>query len=297
MFAKLLTYKNPVATLATLILLSYAQLLRTIISSFSFAILNYPDGTRRAFWLPDANIYYFSSKHILLLLGAMVIVVVGVIYTLLLFSWQWILKLNDRSRLCMKWIRNPKFNAFMDAYHAPYHFKYRYWTGLLLLIRVALYLVASVLQNFFADARINLIFTTVIVSGIFVFRGYFKISVLYKNSLVDILELTSYFNIIMFTVATLYIRGSGFKGNQNMVANISIGITFAIFVLIVVYHIYSYSLVKLNAWKRVVTMWNPQPFNRLLHRPLNACTGDIDLEEHLIEVQESKPTVTVSVIE
>ena len=33
-FAKLLTYKNPVATLATLILLSYTQLLRTVISVF-----------------------------------------------------------------------------------------------------------------------------------------------------------------------------------------------------------------------------------------------------------------------
>ena len=44
-FAGLIGRKNPVATLATLILLSYAKLLRLIIAAFSFAILNYSDGS------------------------------------------------------------------------------------------------------------------------------------------------------------------------------------------------------------------------------------------------------------
>ena len=246
-FARLLTYKNPVATLATLILLSYTQLLRTIISSFSFAILEYPDGSRKVSWLPDANINYFSGKHAALLLATTLVVIIGLAYTMILFSWQWILQLNDRKYL--KWIRNPRINSFMDAYHGPYKFKYRYWTGLLLLARVALYLVASVVQNVFADARINLVFTAILLIGICIFRGYMRVSTLYKMWLVDILELTFYFNICIFTVSTLYIRSSG-KGNQHTLAIMSVGFTVAAFVSIMIFHIWTYCLNKFSIWKR-----------------------------------------------
>lgn len=289
-FAKLLAYKNPVATLATLILLSYTQLLRTIISSFSFAILEYPDGTRTAFWLPDSNIHYFSGKHIPLLLAAMIIVIIGIAYTLILFCWQWIIQLNDTKYL--KWIRNPKIYSFMDAYHAPYKFKYRYWTGLLLLARIILYLVASIVQNMFADARINLVFTAILITGICTLRGYMKVNTLYRNWFVDILELTFYFNINIFTVATIYVR-SYRKGYQNTVANISVGIAIVIFILIVIYHLYVCCLMKLSIWKRFRQL---TPQMKFYHHTLNQ-SGDIDLEEYLIaapgKVTGEKPTSSV----
>ena len=44
-FAKLIGQKNPVATLGTLILLSYIRFLRSIISLYSFATLQYPDNS------------------------------------------------------------------------------------------------------------------------------------------------------------------------------------------------------------------------------------------------------------
>ena len=46
-FARLIGRGNPVATLATLLLLSYAKLLRVIIDIFSFAFLKYPDGSTK----------------------------------------------------------------------------------------------------------------------------------------------------------------------------------------------------------------------------------------------------------
>jgi len=36
---------------------------------------------------------------------------------------------------------NPKLKAILDSYLAPYKLKHRYWTGLLLLLRCALFLV------------------------------------------------------------------------------------------------------------------------------------------------------------
>ena len=90
-FARLIGKKNPVATLATLILLSYTKFLRTVIAIFSFAILEYPNDLLKRVWLPDATIKYLSGKHIALFMTAILILLAGTVYTALLFSWQWLL--------------------------------------------------------------------------------------------------------------------------------------------------------------------------------------------------------------
>ena len=85
-FSNLIGKKNPVATLDTLVLLSYVKYLRVIISSYSFAILDYPDHSHRMVWLPDATVLYFSGKHIPLFIVATVVLLVGVAYTPLFCS-------------------------------------------------------------------------------------------------------------------------------------------------------------------------------------------------------------------
>ena len=85
-FAKLIGRKNPVATLDTLILLAYVKFLRIVISSYSFAILDYPDHSQSIVWLSDANISYFSGKHIVLFIVATFILLFGITYTMILFS-------------------------------------------------------------------------------------------------------------------------------------------------------------------------------------------------------------------
>ena len=141
-FAALIGRKDPIATLATLILLSYAKLLSITITALSFTEINYPDGSQETVWLPDGNVKYFRGKHAALIIVALFIILVGVPYTLLLLLWQWIVR-APRWKV-FKWTRNTKLNAFITVYHVPYNSKYRYWTGLLLLVRVILYITASV---------------------------------------------------------------------------------------------------------------------------------------------------------
>ena len=62
-FTRLIGRKNPVATLATLILLSYAKLLSTTITILSYAVLHYPNGSAVTVWLSDGNVKYFQGKH------------------------------------------------------------------------------------------------------------------------------------------------------------------------------------------------------------------------------------------
>jgi len=53
---------NSVQVLATLFLLSYSKLLRTIITAISFTFLDFPDGLRTV-WLYDENVQNLSMVH------------------------------------------------------------------------------------------------------------------------------------------------------------------------------------------------------------------------------------------
>ena len=86
-FSNLIGKKDPVATLATLILLSFAKVLEICFKSLSVGILKYPNGLNEKLWLPDATVKYLSGKHIPLFIVAVLILLVGLVYTALLFSW------------------------------------------------------------------------------------------------------------------------------------------------------------------------------------------------------------------
>ena len=66
-FGKLIGRWNPVATLATLLLLSYTKLLRAIITALSFTIITYPTGQQNIAWLQDASVkfLYYNNYYVL----------------------------------------------------------------------------------------------------------------------------------------------------------------------------------------------------------------------------------------
>ena len=239
-FGRLVGKKYPVATLATLILLSYAKLLQTIITAFSSATLVYPDGSKKTLWLPDATIEYFTSKHAGLFFTAVLILLVGLLYTLLLFSWQWFL-CCPRKRV--KWIRNPKLSAFMEIYHVPYTPNHRYWTGLLLLVRVSVYLVSAF--NPSGDPRVTLSSTVFILTSLVIYIATFGVR-MYKNCFINAMETLTYFNIIALSIFTWYTIDAD-TNHQTAVTNISIGITFIQLTAVILYHVYKHTNQKLSA--------------------------------------------------
>ena len=259
-FAQLIGRKNPVATLATLILLSYTKLLRTIILSFSFAALKYPDDSVQLVWLPDGTVKYLSGKQIALFIMALVIVVVGVAYTLLLFLWQWILLYQKMS--LFKWASNQRLNHFLDPYHAPYVYPYRYWTGLLLLIRAVLYVIAATKVS--NDLGINLLAIGFVVFSILLIKGCLKRNKIYKKWPLELLEMISYVNLTFICLMSFYLLGDKLK--QRVVSFISGSITLALFIIIVLYHVVFELILKSKLSKRS----RNQPLN------LRARTQQID---------------------
>ena len=197
-FAILIGKRDPVATLATLILLSYAKLVSITIKALSFAVIDYPDGSQETVWLPDANVKYFRGKHAALVIVAFFIILVGVPYTILLLLWQWIVRAPRWN--IFKWTRNTKLNAFIAAYHVPYNSRCRYWTGMLLLVRVILYITASLTVS--DKPQVSLLATIILIGGLYLFKG--GMGVMFKKSITDIVETFVYFNLLALAAFSLY---------------------------------------------------------------------------------------------
>ena len=231
-FAALIGRKDPIATLATLILLSYAKLLSITITALSSADITYPDGSQETVWLPDGNVKYFRGKHAALVIVALLIILVGVPYTILLLLWQWIVR-APRWKV-FKWTRNTKLNAFIAVYHVPYNSKYRYWTGLLLLVRVILYITASVTVS--ANPQVSLLATIILVGGLIYLKSIINLKV-YKKSITDIVETTVYFNLLALAAFSMYNFKTDLK-KQTAVAYTSTIITFLLLVGVIAYHVY-----------------------------------------------------------
>ena len=238
-FTKLLG-SSPVSVLATLFLLSYAKLLRTIIAVLSLTTLYHPYRTEIV-WVQDANIPL--TKYIpLVLVAVLFLLLLFLPYTLLLLVGQW---LQPKSHLCfLSWVRNPKVKAILDSYHAPYKLKHRYWTGLLLLLRCALYLVFAF--NVTGDDSINLLVISATVLGTSVIFGL--VGMVYKSWYLNALELSFILNLGILAAATYHVNLSG--GSQAAVAYTSVGIAFLAFVGIVSYHIFCQIKLKMQYIQR-----------------------------------------------
>ena len=235
LLSSVLRRKNPVATLATLVLLSYTKLLRIVISALSSAIIRYPDGSKKVVWLPDATIEYWSGKHITLFITALAILAVGIFFTAILFFWQWLLPRSDWRLLC--WVKNQKLCIFIESYHAPYNFGHRYWTGLLLIVRIVLSVVTTV--NVSGDPAINLIATCVLLVTVIVLKTYVqRKSSIYRNILIDILEFACIINLLTFSFFKLFFLAEN-SSSQIIIAYLSGAITVAQFASVLVYHIWT----------------------------------------------------------
>ena len=243
-FSNLIGKRNPVATLATLILISYAKFLQTIITTFSF-VKSTGSITPSTRWLYDASIVYFGWKHALLFFTAVVILIVGLFYTILLFSWQWLLHC-PRSKV-LNWTRNQKLHSFIDTYHTPHTAKHRYWTGLLLLARVILYLISAFSASVYADPHIPLLATITVMCCLLLFKTVVMIKV-YRNWLLNAMDSFMYFNIIIPAIFILHSFNN--TSIQTKVIDMSVGITVILLCFIISFHVYKFGSVKLYGFSQ-----------------------------------------------
>ena len=218
---------NPVAVLATLFLLSYAKLLRSIINPLYVTFLDYPSDTE-AVWLVDGNVNYLKGKHIpLFLTSLLALLLLFLPFTLLLLLGQWIQAQSERK--CFKWISDYRVTTFLDVYHGPFKNKHRYWCGLLLVTRFCLFLVFAFNVN--GDTGVNIFAISVCLIGLQAMLFLFTV---YKAWYLNVLEASFIINLLLLAIGTYYVEISG--GNQKALTYTSVSVAFATFCGIVVYH-------------------------------------------------------------
>ena len=179
-------------------------------------------------WNVDGNVLYFSGKHIVLFSISLAFLITGVIYTGLVFCSQWLQRYSGK---CFKSTRDPvvKLKPLIDAYTGPYKDKYRFWTGLGLIIRILLTVIfiftseeSSLLNNFFIALTIML---TIIGSKV------------YRNKYNAIIEIFSYINLFILASITTPLSINDMDGKLvSMVSTISITLEMLSLLVVIVVH-------------------------------------------------------------
>ena len=160
---------------------------------------------------------------------------------MLLFG-QW-LQAISHLRL-FSWVNRLK--PFMDAYHAPYKAKHRYWPGLLLMFCFVLLLVLAFEFNPQQDPSVNLL--AILVGTGFLVVWTWITGGVYRNWCLDALEGSFGLNLIILAAPTYHVKQS--EGDQLAVGYTSVSITLVTFISIFTYHIFQ-QVRHTKLWKKV----------------------------------------------
>ena len=220
---------NAVQVLATLFFLSYAKLLRVTITVFrptKLLILDDDFHRVKVVWSYDGNLDYLSKQHTLLFAVTLLFVsTLFIPYTLALFGIQWLQPLSHHKPLF--WVH--KLKPLFDAYTGPYKDKHRYWTGLLLLLRVALFCAFS--ANTSGDPATNLLVITIATVCLIVYLGL--VGGVYKSRPLNILEYVFLVNVVILSAGTLFTIAV--ERSVLPVSQLSVGVTLGITVMTIMY--------------------------------------------------------------
>lgn len=278
---------NPVAVLATVILMSYTKFLQISIIALSYTTLEYPDGTTRKVWLFDANVGYFEGKHIILAIAGLCVIFFILIPFLLLITFGYrLLKYSGKRQFL--WFN--KFKPLLDAYYAPYNKKTRSWPGFMLFVRGCLYLAFSF--NTLGNASSNLVAISSVFTAVAIIP--WLSNRIYEKFHNDVLEASFLLNICILSTATYHVIATG--GNQAVVTYLSVGIAFLQFLGITGYHVYiranrfeyiksgmlgTYARERIKRFKYSLRRRKRQ--HTLVKVPLPVSTTVIELREPLLE--------------
>ena len=214
---------NSVPVLATLFLLSYAKLFRTIITALSFTMLSTAHGSK-AVWSADGNLDYLGPEHApLFAMAAATLLFLWLPYTLILFLGQWLYRCNCRliTRMMMK------IKPFLDAHYGPLNGNHRYWFGALLLVRAVILLISALIP---ANRAIITVYS-INVCALVLMTG-FAVGV-YRSFAV------ATFNAVWFVnLGLLSASHTPFEGNKFSIAsNCLIGLAFAQFIGLIIFKV------------------------------------------------------------
>ena len=230
---------NPIAVLATLLLMSYMKILKNLIQIYLSVRLDYPN-KNVAVWFKDATVPYLESRHLALaVLSCIFTAILFLPYTFLLLCGY---KMYGFSGLkCFRQLIM-KLKPLIDSYYAPHEIHTRFWPGLLLLVRCLLFIVFSL--DFMHSSRnsllaINVTFSLLTVTSWLLAWRSIKI---YENFFVNSIESLVFLNLIILATAQA-------TDNDSLGLTFTlVGIVFTIMIGVIVYQFYFFYVAKSSLW-------------------------------------------------
>ena len=168
-----------------------------------------------------------------------------------------------------------KFLPLFESYSCPYKYQHRYWSGILLLVRIIM-----ILSSTFGDLAINLLVIIVSITSLFVHLAC--VGGVYKMWPLSLLEHSFFFNLVALSAGTFYTLHSE---SRITVTWVSVMISFVTTVFIIIYH--SYLNIQVKCKNTSLTRLLSGLKGKRMHLNEIDCTQEIQLH----------PQVTYSAVE
>ena len=220
--------------------MSFTKILRNTTNALMMTKLEYGEH-QRLVWSIDGNISYLSFEHLVLVVFSAIVLFFVVSYACVIFLSQWIQRYSSRCR-CRCHSVLFKTQPFLDAYTGPYSDKHRYWTGLLLLIRLFLTLLfwyTSGTMNYMNNYLITLCELILVLSVLSEKVHRIRINYLYEKFF--------HTNLCILCLINSLIQMSSYKHYTSLVTSISVAIALFAFGMIIAQQIYNCSKQKLTS--------------------------------------------------
>ena len=232
--SKLLVHNITTQVLATLLFLSYSSLTGASLFGLIPAEVNIGNETELV-WFFNGNVQYFSfaGGHIFLAILAIITMLLFVLpYTVIATVGVWMMRFRRFATY---------FKPLVDAHHAPYKDKWRFWFG----VRLWVMLYAEVAYLVFRQIGYTLVhgLDLVVLVPFLLFQAYLHP---YKNHILNLLDLFLMTNLTMAVLIITLVE----ERFRQMTALISAGITSITFLIIVAYHVFALCYVKVCLYRR-----------------------------------------------
>ena len=252
--------RQVIPVLATMILLSYTKLIRTVFQALYFTQIPCTESKNNTItllrWYIDANVQYVRGCHIPLFLFSLAVLILLIIpYTFYLLTIPLFEgPLSKYMCCCQKLSTYTK--PFFDAYGGPYKDKCRFWTGFLLLVRVILALVVSLDTEATKSLDVLTSLLIIIIFMHYILKG------IYRHFPLGFLEEFFILNLMLMA----YMNAQTSNDNNNLKGQVSsivlVSISFVVFCGIISYHVWD-RLTFYHVRERMLKSRVQQPITKL----------------------------------
>ena len=215
-----LTYTRSLPVLATLFLLSYTGVLRTVLTVlFSYSTITHlPSDHQQIVWSIDASVPLFGLKFTILFIMCLVLFLLLIPFNITLLFTRHFLQFRIISR----------FKPLLDAFQGSYKDRYYYWIAVHIILR-------SLFFTFYAfKTNLKLILSAIVLIFFSIYSGYIHP---YKNKLVNIQEVLLLINLTIMYVVSYNCSDYLF----STITDAMISLAFVQFCIMVLYHFLTYT--------------------------------------------------------